>query len=462
MYTRLSCTGRGRWALSILGLALLIGAQAPTLAQQIGEGPKVATWKTWHLASPDEIAVPAPPADTSDQTKAELNELRLLQAVRGPLLNRAAESWNGLAATKTWADIAIRLPFHPAAPEGRVIAYTHTAMLDAVVAAYRAKYTYNRKSPAQLATDLTPSFDTVAGEPSYPSEHAAIAGAAAAVLTYFVPAEAAKYDALAKEAAYSRLIAGTNYRSDVEAGLALGRAVAERAIARAKSDGSDKVSTEPFPTGAGIWGGKTTVGRMKGEQKPWLMTSNTQLRAVPPPAFGSAEFNAALGEVKRLATTVTASERVISDFWLTNGGYVPFYSTAYALMAQAKTSPARSARIIAHIATSTDDAVIACWESKFHYWLLRPIEADPTIPLLTPTPPYPDYTSGFSALAGSLSESVSYFFPQEATRLSKIAEQIAIMRVYQGIHFWFACEAGLKQGRQTAQLGAERDKANAN
>ena len=455
---------KDRFALPIVAGLLLAALTVPptTSAAAIVEGSKVGTWKTWNIASPDEIAVPAPPADTSDQTKAELNELRLLQAVRSPTLNRVAENWNGLAGNKAWTDVSLRIPLHPTR-RGRIIAYMHTAMLDAVVAAYRAKNTHNRQAPAQLAADLTASVAAVAGEPSYPSEHAAIAGAASAVLAYFTPAEAKKYEAMAQEAAFSRLIAGTNYRSDVEAGLALGRAVAAKAIARAEADGAGPdLITAPgtMPTGPGFWVGSTTVDPLKGTWKPWLMTSGSQLRPGPPPAYGSPEFNAALAEVKHLATTVTDSERAISAFWLAAIPYVPFFDTAYALMAQEKTSVARAARIMAHIATSTDDALIACWDAKFHYWFLRPSMADPTIPLLTPNPPYPDYTSGFSALAGAMSESIGYFFPQEAARLSQIAEQIAIMRVYQGIHYRFAVEAGLKQGRQAAQLGAERDKAN--
>jgi hypothetical protein len=443
-------------------LAALVSSSTCSAAEIINGGPKVGQWKTWNLASADEIAVPAPPADTSDQTKAELNELRLLQAVRSPILNRVAEYWSAPSAVKAWTDVSIRIPLHPTR-RGRIAAYVHTAMLDAVVVAYRAKYTHNRRAPAQLAADLKASFDMVGDEPSYPSEHAAIAGAASAVLAYFTPAEAKSYEAMAQEAAFSRLIAGTNTRSDVEAGLALGRAVAAKAIARAQTDGAtpDLVTAVPTrPTGPGIWGGTSTVEPLKGTWRPWLMASGSQLRPGPPPAYGSPEFNAALAEVKRLATSVTASERAISNFWLATIPYVPFYDTAYALMAQEQTSVARAARITAHIATSTDDASIACWDAKFHYWFLRSIEADPTIPLLTPTPPYPDYSSGFSALAGAMSESIGYFFPQEAARLSQIAEQIAIMRVYQGVHYRFACEAGLQQGRQAAQLGAERDKAN--
>ncbi len=66
-------------------------------------------------------------------------------------------------------------------------------------------------------------------QPSFPSEHAAVAGAAATVLAYLLPdAAAGRFDALATEAAESRIAAGAAFRSDVEAGLALGRRSARR------------------------------------------------------------------------------------------------------------------------------------------------------------------------------------------------------------------------------------------
>lgn len=450
-----------RFVVPAAGLLLAAVLLAPTAraATTPGEGARVGKWKTWNLASADDVAVPAPLADTSDQMKTELNELRVLQAVRSPVLNQVVNKWDGLNAVKQWTDAFIRIPGHPV-NVGRISAYMHTAILDAVVVAYRAKYTYNRAAPAQAASDLTPSGTAVAGEPSYPSEHAAIAGAASAVLDFLDPTNAKTYDAMAQEEAYSRMVAGTNYRSDVEAGLALGKAVAAKAIARAKTDGSDAVNNDPFPTGAGLWTGTTVVGRTKGTWRPWLMTSGDQFRPAPPPAFGSPEFNAALAEVKRRATSVTGSEKAISDFWSANGLYGPWFNTAYTLMAQNNTSVARAARITASIAASADDAVISCWDAKFHYWLLRPYQADPTIPLLVAPPPYPSYSSGFSSLTAGLGDSIASFFPAETDRLRQIEEQGAIMRVYQGIHYWFDCAAALQQGRQVAQLGAERDKAN--
>src|SRR3954447_7477675 len=123
-----------------------------------------------------------------------------------------------------------------------------------MVAAWDTKYAYNRPRPSER--DPSPST-VVAGAagPAYHSEHAVAAGAASAVLAYLLPNDAALFATLAEEAAMSRLLAGVQYRSDVTAGLELGRAVAARVIERAKSDGTDAQWTGTVPTGPGLWQG---------------------------------------------------------------------------------------------------------------------------------------------------------------------------------------------------------------
>src|SRR5262245_16444688 len=68
------------------------------------DGSKVGQWKTWVLASGSEIAVPAPPADTSDQTRKELDELRQLQTQRDAIGNTAIQFYNAVPATQRWHD----------------------------------------------------------------------------------------------------------------------------------------------------------------------------------------------------------------------------------------------------------------------------------------------------------------------------------------------------------------------
>jgi hypothetical protein len=125
------------------------------------------------------------------------------------------------------------------ARQNRLEAILHTAIADAVVATWAAKYTYNRKTPSQVASDLT-VVPTVGGpppstEPSYPSEDAAITGTAVGILTTLYPKEANDVQAMAAEIQQTRLVMGANYRSDLEAGFALGQAVAQKALARAAS-----------------------------------------------------------------------------------------------------------------------------------------------------------------------------------------------------------------------------------
>jgi hypothetical protein len=58
------------------------------------------------------------------------------------------------------------------------------------------------------------------------------------ILGYLFPRDAAVLAALAEQAEESRVWAGIHYRSDIVAGAAVGRAVAEKVIDRARKDGS--------------------------------------------------------------------------------------------------------------------------------------------------------------------------------------------------------------------------------
>src|SRR5436309_14368280 len=145
-------------------------------------------------------------------------------------------------------------------------------MYDATVAAWDSKYTYNRPRPSELDPTLKTRLPTPRS-PSYPSEHAATAAAAAGVLAYFFPAEAASFQSLAEEAGKSQLYAGLQFPTDYMAGMDLGRRVAERVIERARQAGSDGVWTGTVPTGKCMWVG-TNPGNVTGPTwKPILLSS---------------------------------------------------------------------------------------------------------------------------------------------------------------------------------------------
>lgn len=113
------------------------------------------------------------------------------------------------------------------------------AIYDGTVAAWDSKYIYQRARPSAAAALGVTLPDT----PSYPDEYAVAAGAAETVLAYIFPNDAAVFTAWAEEGARSRPVAGVAYPSEVAAGLALGRRVGERAVARGKADGSDATWT---------------------------------------------------------------------------------------------------------------------------------------------------------------------------------------------------------------------------
>jgi hypothetical protein len=130
-----------------------------------------------------------------------------------------------------------------------------------------------------------------------------MAGAASRVLSYLFPEHPEpRFAALAEEAAQSRLWAGANFRSDVESGLTLGRKVADHVIARATTDGSERMWDGRRPQGRGYWTPPpgtvaAAVEPTAGQWRTWVLASGSQLDPGPPPEYGSPRFMAEAREV---------------------------------------------------------------------------------------------------------------------------------------------------------------------
>ncbi len=181
-----------------------------------------------------------------------------------------------------------------------------TAMYDAVLAAYDSQDVYKRPTPAAVDDRIKPMDGVAANRPSFPSEHAAIAGAAVAVPTALLPDSAPnRFTDLANQAAMSRLQAGVNFRSDTDAGLARGETIGERAIALVKGD----------RPGSGWDGGRRRTGPGYWQPTPpafaekpleplavswhrWVLASADQFQPAPPPAYDSAAWKSELAAVQ--------------------------------------------------------------------------------------------------------------------------------------------------------------------
>ena len=178
-------------------------------------------------------------AQQSAERDAELRALADLIAQNDEKTAAQIAYWDAGAPAYRWIDLISNrlLAGTPTtAFAHRVYAYVSMAMYDATIAAWESKYFYNRARPTEMDHKLPASVD-VPDSPSYPSEHAAAAQAAATVLAALLPAEAQSFQAMADQAGWSRVLAGVQFPSDYYAGAELGRRVAERVIAKASALG---------------------------------------------------------------------------------------------------------------------------------------------------------------------------------------------------------------------------------
>ena len=449
---------------SILVLATLILSGCSTGAGNTIKAESTGgNWATILLASPDAIRLAVPPAAKSADEQKEIDELIEFQKQRTDDTQRTVDFWNAGASVR-WNEIARDLVAkHRTDPPSasRLYALLSVAQYDALVVAWNNKYFHNRQAPDQISGEiktLVPDLD----DPVYPSEHAVVAAASAAVLGSFYPDEADFLDGKRKEDEESRLWAGVNYRSDITAGDSLGDQVAQTVLAYAKTDGADASWTGGIPTGAGLWFSApddTPLLPMWGKVRPWLMTSGDEFRPAAPPAYDSAEFTSALAEVRNISDTRTSDQSRIAAIWADNlGTYTPpghWNAIAAKLIQEHKFNEIRAARALALMNMALMDAGISCWDAKFHYWLIRPWQVDPDITTPVGQPNFPSYTSGHATFSGAAAEVLGYLFPDQKDKLDTMAEEAALSRLYGGIHYSFDNEVGLEEGRAVGKLAVK-------
>src|SRR5262249_21209453 len=199
--------------------------------------------------------------------------------------------WDTGAPSYRWNEIAVSEALRSNLPvnfASRVLAMLHVAMHDAIIATWDSKYAYNRRHPSEVDATLSTVLSN-SRSPSYPAEHAAAAGAAAAVLSYLFPDRAPLFAKHAEEATRSRLLAGVSYPSDIAAGLEIGHRVVAKVIERGKADGSDAKWTGSVPVGPGKWTGTNPILPMAATWKPWVLASPGEFRPAPPTAHDSPE-----------------------------------------------------------------------------------------------------------------------------------------------------------------------------
>lgn len=308
----------------------------------------------------------------------------------------------------------------------RILTYLSVAQYNAIVTAEDAKKGNDRPAPT-----------------------AAAAAASLVVLKTFFPLDSALLDAklLAQKAEPT---SPGEKKEDFTEGEAIGRAVGGLVVAYAATDNANLTTPPANPEGPGSWTGVNSIRGLYGT-RTFALISGDQFRPAPPPAFGSAEFNAALAEVRALSDGLTPAQLAIAEFWSPNG---PAYLNGVAaeLIVAQHRSEREAARILALANMAGFDVANACFDAKFAYYLIRPTQVDPLIKLsLGSLPNHPSYPSGHSCFTAAYATVLANAFPQESERFKAMVKEAGLSRMYAGLHYRFDCDVGRDLGQQVAE-----------
>jgi hypothetical protein len=439
-------------------LVLVLSARAQDSVEQVE--PNAGSWKTWVISSGKDFRVPPPP--DSGATLTELAWLKTLSQEKDPNIAEQVRFWNAGSPSYRWVDVVTNRLLDPTqTPIGafpnRAYLYVSLAIYDATIAAWDSKYAFNRKRPSELDSGIAPRV-AVPRSPSYPSDYAATAVAAADVLAYLNPSEANSFRAMAEEAGRSRLYAGVEFPSDYDAGVELGHRVAERVIALAKADGSDAPWTGSVPTGRCMWTGTNPGNVTMPGWKTLLLTSPSEFRPAPPPACDSAEGQAEIAKVRDFPRALTNPANFLTNakafFWQSPSGTFPWaypYLNRWILEDALNANPPRAARAYALLGVVSYDAFLASQDGKFTYWYLRPAQLDPSMIPLFAAPNFPSYPSNHATLSSSRAEVLAYVFPAHAGEIRAVGKEAADSRVWAGIHYEMDLRSGTELGTKVAQ-----------
>ncbi len=432
---------RFRWWMLALTAATSLSAQTE---------PQAGQWKTWVISSGGAFRLPAPP--NAAETAVENQWVKECAAGRTPAVLAQVRFWDSGAPGYRWMQLAQQLAVSEglATPlQTRALSLVAAAIYDSTVATWDSKYAYMRQHPSEVDSTVTTVIKPTAS-PSYPSEHAATAGAAAAVLAYLFPDQASSVRDMADQAGQSRVFAGVAFPSDVVSGMDLGNQVGQAVIAYAKADGSSQPFTGSYPPTPGVWSSATPVAPLAGTWHPWVVTGGNQFRPAAPPAFGSNDANAQYAADKNLQRTNATNH--LAWFWQP-GFFQPWLQEVETEIFQNHLdgNAPRAARAYALETVAQHDATIACWDSKYTFLELRPPQADPTIIPVFAIPQHPGYPSGHACAAGASAAVMSYLFPSDAAALNSMASDAGTSTFDALIHTQLDVSAGLSLGGQVGQ-----------
>lgn len=278
-------------------------------------------------------------------------------------------------------------------------------------------------------------------------------------------------------------------------GIVVGEQAAAAVVALRQNDGRGATPVygqPPFvppPAGPGVWTPSPgpVLGMVVAGIRPLALESASQFRPDPPVALASQDYAADFRQVKAVgslnSTARTPEQTGIALFW-TDHNVRQWNEGLLDLAAARDLDMLETARLLAMAHVSGGDALIGCFEAKFHYTFWRPVQAirgagtdgnpdtqpDPNWTPLRGTPNYPEYPSGHSCHTAAMAEAVQAYFgtnkvefslnsritnsTREFGHLQEAVMEVMRARVWIGFHFRNADQVGANLGRHVSQYVA--------
>jgi len=366
------------------------------------------------------------------------------------------------------AEIASKLPATP--PAVRVMAFVQVSVFEAVNAIT------GRYPPLQAKINAVPGA----------SVDAAVAAATRTALSKLMPpTQQAAIDA-DYEAALKLVPDGPAKTN----GLAVGEQAATACLVRVDEGLTLPDTYRPHAT-AGVYV-PTVLPAVPnwGKRKPWVMTSGSQFRPGPPPGLTSERWARDYNEIKALgaknSTQRTPEQTAIAKFWEATAPAV-YWPVARSVATAPGRDVTANARLLAIAAMAMDDGLIAVFDAKYTYNLWRPVtairngdadgndatERDPSWTPFIDTPLHPEYPCAHCIVSASLgavlqaeigsgpapSLSSTSHTAGGAVRswktVADFVQEVAVARIYDGVHYRNSAEVGTAMGRQIGELAVK-------
>jgi len=397
-------------------------------------------------------------------------------AANAPVSAQAALDWNLIAVTTVRGAVPAKFQ-----TEGLIyMSYAQAAVYDAVTKIEGRYVPYHRFHAPR--------------SPRHASAPAAVAAAAYTALAYYFPDQAAGLTTT-----FDAYVAGLPARGKA-AGLAIGRAAAKDIIRLRADDGRD-APTAVYGLGPLAPGSWQVVPPFTSAQTPWvafmkpfMLRRSSQFRAAPPPDLSSAAWATELNETKDYGAAGslirTADQTATAYFW--NANVINQYNQAFRdLIVKKGYDLVDAARVLAMGDLVGTDALIACFDTKYHYLFWRPYTAirnsdidgnaattaDPTWTPLLATPNHPEYAAAHGCITGAEAEVFAAILhtrridvdipgatlggstlttSRHFARVSDLLTEIVNARVWAGLHYRGSVMAGLRIGRQVTHWTLQR------